>query len=231
MRFWILLLVMTFTGGLLAGNAFAGASIDWDPIYTWEAGATPTSSSPGGILYGVGIVSDFQPPFGDLDPNDPGTEYTIYIRDLVSDGTVATGPPATTFYTTNYTGGVFEMYAGSPRDAVFDPNPPNVNVPSTFTNGTLLLSGVFTSFYTQSNNFTAFKTGNIEGTINFTGGTLLSRVNGANNEPCPGLFTGGSTWNPSVLIPGYIFRHDGKIDLQCPVPALPTTWGRIKKIY
>ena len=40
-------------------------------------------------------------------------------------------------------------------------------------------------------------------------------------EPCPGLFTGGLTWRPTgdVLIPGYIFRHDGKIDLNCPVPA------------
>ena len=38
---------------------------------------------------------------------------------------------------------------------------------------------------------------------------------GTGGEPCPGLFTGGLTWRPTggVLIPGYLFRHDGKIDL------------------
>jgi len=230
MRFWILLLALTFTGGALAQNAHAGASIDWDPIFTWEAGATATNSPPGGFLYGVGIVSAFDAPFGDLDPNDPAKEYTIYIYDLESQGTVTSGPPSTELYTTNYTGGFFAMYEGTPRNAVYTANPPNADVPSTFTDGILLLAGSFTSFYTQSNNFTTFMVGNMEGTIDFTGGTLLDRVNGSNGEPCPGLFTGGMTWNPSVLIPGYIFRHDGKIDLNCPVGTEPSTWGRIKNL-
>lgn len=231
MKFWIMLLAVTLMLGAGASNGFAGASMDWDPIYTWEAGATPTNSVAGGVLFGVGIISDFDVPFADLDANDPLKEYTIYLRDLVSLGTVAIGPPATIFYTTNYSGGVIEVYEGSPRNAVFDPNPPNANVPSTFVDGTLILSGVFTSFFTQSNNFTAFQTGNMEGTINWTGGTLLDRVRDGNSEPCPGLFTGGMTWNPSALIAGYIFRHDGKIDLNCPVPVENETWGGIKSKY
>jgi hypothetical protein len=36
------------------------------------------------------------------------------------------------------------------------------------------------------------------------------------------------TWEPSVVPAGYIFRHDGKIDLNCPVPVDVSTWGRIK---
>lgn len=210
--------------------AFAGASIDWDPIYTWEAGATPTNSPANGELRAVGTVSSFDAPFGDLDPNDPAKEYTIYMYGLISQGTVSAGPPALTLYTTNYTGGVIEIYEDSPRNAVYDPNPPNANVPSTFTDGTLILSGTFTSFYTQSNNFTTFMTGNMEGTINWTGGTLFSRINDGNGQPCPGLFTGGMTWNPAVLIPGYIFRHDGKIDLNCPTPTESRSWGSLKTI-
>ena len=139
-----------------------------------------------------------------------------------------TGPPATEFYTTEYTGGFIELYEGTPRDAVFTPNPPNGDVPSTFINGTLILSGQFTSLSTQTNNFTQFKTGNMEGEIAWTGGTLLSRVNDGNGQPCPGLLTGGVTWEPSVVPAGYIFRHDGKIDLNCPVPVNVSTWGRIK---
>src|ERR1051326_5946937 len=44
---------------------------------------------------------------------------------------------------------------------------------------------------------------------------------------------GGATWNtaPGIGIPGYLFRHDGKIDLQCPVSAKPSTWGLVKQLY
>src|SRR5262249_52144541 len=136
-----------------------------------------------------------------------------------------------TFYTTNYTGGFIEIYCDSNKDAAFVPNPPNPTVPSKFANGTLILGGSFNSFYTRTNNFTAFKTGTMEGTITWTSGTLLDRMRDGNGQPCPGLFTGGITWNPNVLIPGYIFRDDGKIDLNCPVSALPSTWGRIKSKY
>ena len=54
-----------------------------------------------------------------------------------------------------------------------------------------------------------------------------------NGGTCPGLFTGGATWStaPGVGIPGYLFRHDGKIDLQCPVPTQKSTWGRVKQMY
>ncbi len=210
-----------------ASTAHAGASIDWDPIYTWEPGATPTNSPIGGEMRAVGVISAFDAPFGDLDANDPTTEYTIYMYGLISQGTITQGPPATTFYSTTYAGGTIEIYAGSPRDAAYTPNPPNVDVPSTFTNGVLILSGTFDSFTTQTNNFTTFNTGNMEGTISWTGGTLLDRTTN-NGDPCPGLFTGGMTWLPSVLIDGYIFRHDGKIDLNCPLPVEATTWGSIK---
>jgi len=225
------LMALILTGLVFAVPAAAGPFIDWDPMYVYGPGASTTIALPGGELKGVGLVSNFDAPLADLNPSDPTTEYTFIIKGLIATPTIVTGVPATTFYTTNYTGGTFELYAGSPRNASFAPNPENAIVPSTFQDGTLLLGGSFTSFYTQTNNFTAFQSGNMEGQIVWNTGTLLSRMNGGNGQPCPGLFTGALTWNPTVLIPGYVFRHEGKIDMNCPTPANSSTWGKVKAQY
>lgn len=229
MKRWLVLLALLAFARVAA--ATPGPAIDWDPAFTWEFGATPYNSPPGGVFNMVGTISAFGPPLDFLNAGDPSKEYTFYVHGMVSQGTVAAGPPATTIYTTNYTGGTIEIYEDTSPDAVFAPNPPNAQVPSSFTDGTPILTGNFTSFVVQTNNFTAYMVGNIEGDISWTGGTLKNEMNGADGQPCPGLLTGGATWNPSVLIPGYIFRHDGKIDYQCPVPVHPSTWGSIKAMY
>lgn len=219
--------LLAFAGTLAAGSVAtaAGPPIDWDPAYGWQAGGTPTNLPAGGEFKMVGIVSAFDAPFGDLNAGDPTREYTFVMSGLISTGTVAIGPPAMTLYETHFTGGTFELYEDLSPESSFAPFPPNI--PS-FTDGTLLLSGNFTSFFVQSNNFTAFQTGNIEGALNWTGGTLLPRLL---PYGCTGLFTGGMTWRSTVVIPGYLYRHDGKMDLQCPTPASPSTWGRIKSLY
>jgi hypothetical protein len=198
-----------------ASTASAGISVDWDPAYFWQTGATPTNSPAGGELKAVGIVSSFGPPIEFLDASDPTKEYTFYIHGLISQGTVATGPPSTTFYVTSYTGGIIELYEDLTPESSFAPNPPNASVPSTFTDGTPLLTGVFTSFHTQTNNFTSFSVGNAEGTVLWTGGSLLSYWTNNIGDPCPGLFNGGTTWHSTVVPAGYLFRHDGKLDLNC----------------
>jgi hypothetical protein len=211
--------------------ALGAPIIDWDPAFYYEPGATFSNSNIGSELKIVGTVSLFGPPLDFLNANMPGTEYTFYISGLISQGTVTFGAPGTQFYITTYNGGTIQIYEDATPDAVFDPFPPNATVPSTFTDGTVILSGTMDDFYTQTNDFTPNKTGNSEGHITWTGGTLIGHVGGAN--PCPALFTGGLTWNPNpnILIPGYLFRHDGKVDHECPVPTQPGTWGRIKKLY
>jgi len=231
MRSLIRLTCAVLIGVSAAGLALAGPAIDWDPIFTWEPGATATNSPPGGVLQGVGIVSKFDVPFADLDASDPTKEYTIYVHGLVSLGTTATGSGSFILYTTDYAGGSIEVYEDLTPDASYDPFPPNAGVPGDFIDGTLILSGQFTSFTTQTNNFTQYNTGNMEGGVNWTGGSLYTRTFNANGRPCPGLFTGGLTWYPPILIPGYIFRHDGKIDLNCPTPTVPSTWGHLKGSY
>jgi hypothetical protein len=209
----------------IAVPASGAPMVDWDPAYFYEPGATPYSSTPGSEMKIVGIISAFGPPLDFLDANDLTKDYTFYLSGLISNGTATIGPPATEFYITTYTGGTIEIYEGTPRDADFDPFPP-----VGFTDGTLLLSGTISGFFTQTNNFTPFMTGNAEGQITWTGGSLIGYVGGEAN-PCPALFTGGMTWLPSVMIPGYLFRHDGKIDHECPTPTRSSTWGRMKTLY
>ena len=230
MKVWTTLALAVVIGGALAAPVQAGPSIDWDPAYTWEIGATATNSPPLGELKGVGIVSLFGPPFDFLNANDPTKEYTFYFHGLSSTGTVTFGAPGLQFYVTNYTGGTIELYEGSPRNSSFAPNPPNAIVPPLFVDGTLLLAGNFTSFQTQTNDFTPNQVGNMEGDINWTAGTLLP-LTFHGGQPCPGLFTGGITWKASLLPAGYIFRHDGKLDLNCPTPAEEGSWGKIKAQY
>ena len=225
---WVLLTAALLVSSV-ASPSLGAPIMDWDPAYFYEPGATPSNSIPLSELKIVGIISAFGPPLAFLDATDLTKDYTFYLYGLISNGTATIGPPATEFYITTYTGGTIEVYEGTPRDAVFDPNPPNLNVPSTFVNGTLILSGTVSNFFTQTNNFTPNMTGNAEGDITWTGGSLIGHVGGAN--PCPALFTGGMTWLPSVNIAGYLFRHDGKIDHECPTPSRSSTWGRMKSLY
>jgi hypothetical protein len=225
--------VLALLACALAAPSHAGPVIDWDPayFYTTSPGVTPTNAPPGSTLFIVGTVSVFGTPLQFLNASDPTKDYTFYVYGMTSLGTTPTAvPPLGNAYLTTYTSGTIELYEGTPRDAVFDPNPPNANVPSTFTNGTLLLSGTMTSFYTQTNDFSSFSTGNAEGHVTWTGGTLFSYVS-PGGQSCPSLFTGGLSWHPGVLIPGYLFRHDGKIDLECPTPAPTSTWGKVKALY
>ena len=214
-----------------SATAEAGVSIDWDPVNFYAPPtSTPSNQPAGNSLTGVGTVSAFGPPFAFLNAADPTKEYTIYVYGLASLGTVTIGSPGLQFYTTNYAGGTIEIYEDLSPDHAYGVNPPNGTAPSTFSDGTLLLKGVFTRFLVQTNDFTAFQVGNIEGDITWTGGTLLALTN-QGGQPCPGLFTGGMTWRTTVVPQGYLFTHDGKIDLNCPTPALPATWGQLKGQY
>jgi hypothetical protein len=237
MKRWQKTLSIAIATVALAAPVFAaGPVMDWDPAYFYSQspGMTPLSQPAGGILRCVGTISAFGPPLADLNPTIPAIEYTFVLESLVSAGTVTIGPIATQFYTTNYTGGTIQVFADPSPDAVFAPNPPNALVPTSFLDlGLPILTGTFTRFTVATNNFTTFQVGNIEGDINWNGGTLIERFRGTNNSLCPGLFTGGATWNtaPSIGIPGYLFRHDGKIDLQCPVPTRKDSWSKLKQLY
>ena len=228
---WTLRLAAAILAASLAAPVIAGPIIDWDPAYFYEPGATPTHSIPGSPLAIVGTISAFGPPLDFLNASDPSKDYTFYVHGMISNGTTQSPfPPFGNFYTTTYTPGIIEVYEGTPRNAVFDPNPPNLNVPSTFTDGALILYGTISNLFWESNDFSTFKSGSAEGHIIWTGGLYLPNVS-PSGIPCPSLFTGGTTWIPNLMIDGYLFRHDGKMDLDCPTGTRGATWGRLKTLY
>jgi hypothetical protein len=235
MKRWLTTLCAVLALAALPRPAHAiGPVIDWDPAFFYMPGATFNNMPAGGIMRAVCTISVFGPPLDFLNATMPATEYTFYIDGLSSLGTTSVGPPGQTIYQTIFTGGTINVYADPTPDAVFAPNPPNALVPSTFIDvPPAILTGQFTSLVVTTNNFTAHQTGSIEGDILWTGGTLIGYFGNGSGGDCPGLFTGGTTWNtsPGIGIPGYLFRDDGKIDLQCPVPTLKSTWGNLKQLY
>ena len=148
-----------------AATAYAGPSIDWDPIHLYGPASSTFNNQPlGNALSGVGTVSKFDVPFQFLDAADPTKEYTIYLYGLTSQGTATIGAPGLQFYTTNYSGGTIEIYEDLTPDSNYGTNPPNGTAPSTFTDGTLLLKGRFT-FAAVAPKRDSDASGNSRGTI------------------------------------------------------------------
>ena len=223
-------------------SAFAqtGTVIDWGPdSYAWETNYNTVThlSGPGSVLSAVGVVNGFLGPLSSIDPNTAGTEYTYYLTGLTTAGTTVTAGPTLSVYKTIYTGGSIQIWQGSPRNAAFGTNPPNATVPSTFVDGSLFLAGTvptFTTTVTRVNATGAYVNGNGDGGDPpnglWTGGSALALVSAGGN-PCPFRLTGGWDMRPVDVLQGYVSQFDGKIDLNCPTPALPSTWGKIKSSY
>lgn len=97
-------------------------------------------------------------------------------------------------------------------------------IPSTFTDGTLILSGVFDGNLTRTQPIPTV--GSFIGEINFTGGSMLGALATTDGWP----FGGG--WSRVVMgIPsGYNEMWDGKIDL-APVAVETGKWGAVKGLF
>lgn len=208
----------------------SGQIIDWDANgFTWETPANPVNnvSPAGNSLQLVSLVNLFCAPFADLDPNDPSTEYTIYMSGLTSTGTTIPVSGFTTIWNTDYGSGTFEIHAGSPRNApsYISMPPPGATVPANYQDGPIILSGTLANFRTQ-----IVKSGNnppngsFRADFTFTGGTLYSRVAGTGIGLLHGL------WNLTGAPAGYSAHPDGKFD-NPPTATRSSTWGAIKQMY
>ena len=229
-----------------AAFAQTGTIADWGPnSFAWESNynAATYISNPGSMLNAAGIIDDFAGPLAALEPIPAGTEYTYLLSGLVSAGTVITpGSFANTYRTVyNTTGGPTPnlLIYTSPTNASFGTNPPNATVPSTFIDGALVLGGSFqqlTVTFIRRNSDQVVLSGNADsGTPSvangvFNGGSALPLVS-SNGQPCPFRVTGGWLAKAGSFPAGFTAHFDGKIDIDCPTPALESTWGRIKGQY
>jgi hypothetical protein len=220
MRFLRWTLVVLLAVGTLAFTTTAqGVEITDYLGFAWETGGFPPSQS-GDVFSFVG-VSDWADPLMGVDLNTE--EVTFYVHDLVSMGQLADNPqPGWT--TTYYSGGVLEMYRDAAMNADYGINPPNGTVPSTFTDGTLLLSANFTSFAISID---PFGNGSYGGAADGTGGELITSCTG-----CIYTWGGSFTVDAGAQLPeGYDIQMDGILDIDSAVPAPTQAWGALKAKY
>ncbi|NOT35241.1 MAG: hypothetical protein HOP12_13930 [Candidatus Eisenbacteria bacterium] len=235
--------------GLLGVASFAsiagaqcvpGQLLDWDEGFAYETAYNPLTfiSSLGSNATVVGKLVGLCGPLSGFDASDPTKEYTFVFTALSSNGTV--GPQAvgsSTRWTTTYAGGTFAVYEDTtpdaPTAATLPASPPNVDVPSKYSDGTVILSGTLSNFRTQIVLNGGQYISSMLGNFVITGG---SASGGALSGTGSGLLQG--TWCPNgagatglcALPTGFSAVSNGKFDVP-PTSVLESTWGAIKAIY
>jgi hypothetical protein len=153
-------------------------------------------------------------------------EYTYVINGLTAINVTPIGPD---FIVVDYSTGTFSLYEDSKSGgtvATFGVNPPNGTAPSTFTDGTKILSGTLSNFQIVYN--VTAGSGSFEGQLTFDGGTQLSNLplNQRDGWTFSGL-SGNSTEVPT----GYAHQVDGQVFLNKPTPTQKSSWGGLKSRY
>jgi len=197
------------------------------------------SYAPNSALTVVGHVTNICPPLPGM---VPGFEYTVVFGNLYTPagGTSVIPSGGNTIYRTTFGSGNFWVYkdngTAAPVEATPMPaNPPNATVPSTFTDGELILTGTLSNFRATvtKTNATGQVTHVMTATYQFTGGTQYGFVNGSS----PSTIT--STWCPKgpggngscPLQPGYSAQPNGKFDTPSVTASLKASWGSVKILY
>lgn len=223
------LLVMAAMGTAVALSSIAPRVqaaeplIDWAVMFQYEDNWVNGVSTAGSIMSSYAVVNDFGGPLAGLPM--AGREYTVVFLGLISNGTTinCAGPLCT--YHTPYVSGFFQLWEDLGPVTAGDPC-----IPSTFNDGNILLSGTFSGFFMNANNFSTV--GNFEGDLTFNAGLLYPLV----ADPGTALVTGGTDRRAS-LFPDCGANSklkqlmDGKIDLNPPLPVEESSWSKIKTLY
>jgi hypothetical protein len=181
-----------------------------------------TFGEPGSGYVGLGTV----PVLGAPLIGDPAlNEYTFVIQGLSPTSVMPVG----SMEIVNYSAGTVTVYEDSKAlgtTATFASNPPNGQVPGTFTDGTAILVGTLTNFQLIVD--TTNGTGSFEAVFNATGGSQIG--NFPLNQRTGWTFSG--TTGEALNIPaGYYHQIDGQTFLDAPVAARRMSWGRLKAGY
>ncbi|MDM7916257.1 MAG: hypothetical protein ACE15D_05660 [Candidatus Eisenbacteria bacterium] len=149
-------------------------------------------------------------------------EYTVLVSDLVIESVQVTGPVTAV----TYAGGTIRVFEDPARNAVWQWNPPNAQVPATFQDGVLILEGRVTDGSLVWNG--PGLSGVFQGHVDFTGGTKLDQI----GDPAQWLFFGGTASGPFGGEPeGYDMAWDPQLLAPAPVATRPASWGAIKGLY
>lgn len=152
-------------------------------------------------------------------------EYTIKFCELVSLGFTDFG----CFRFVNYTTGRLEVYEdsrGAGTAADFGINPPNATLPSTFTDGDMILGGNVNGFSLTLDN--CLGTGSASGDVSFDSGSQLGNI----PIDAKKIYTfSGLTSGVEVIPEGFIHQVTGSIKIEQAVQVEDTSWGRMKALY
>lgn len=213
----VLLPVLLGTVFALTHAPASAALVDYVGFGFETGGLAP--SLPGDELTVAAVSTQIDPLFG----TDLGsTEATVYIYGLISTGEYT--DPGTGWTYISYTGGTLELWEDPSRDHDWGINPPNAEQ-ATFTNGTLLFRGVFTTFTLTQN---ASGAGAFEGTLDGVGGAALATL----CTDCGYSFAGTFSRATGAQIPeGYDLQVDGILNVDSAVAGETTGWGALKALY
>jgi hypothetical protein len=181
-----------------------------------------TFGEPGSGYVGIGTVPVLGAP---LVGNTALNEYTFVIQGLSPTSVIPVG----SYDIINYSSGTVTVYEDSKSGgtpATYTPNPPNPDVPGSFTDGTAILVGTLTNFQLVIN--TANGVGSFEAVFNATGGSQLS------NFPLDqrtGWTFSGTTGEALNIPQGFAHQIDGQTFLDGSVATRHMSWGRLKAGY
>jgi len=212
-----------FAAILLFGLAFGSTSetiITHFEGFGYEEGGIDYSA-PGDILHFVARVTsiDFYqsgfPYYPDLN------EYTLVVTGLVSNGEMVDGAETIIIYNL----GALAIYEDPSFNSSWDEYPGFPDPPSTFTDGSLWLSGDFTDFTMLI--YWDYGIGSFEGHVSLNGGSAMPWFTEE------GYTFGGELFPPHIpdIPAGYDLSLDGKLLVEEPVATFESTWSSVKAIY
>jgi hypothetical protein len=224
MRRFATTFLLAACAALSLASAARGDSLLFDYVgfdYEFPNPNPATFGEPGSGYVGLGTVAFL---FAPLVTNTAANEYTFVIECQTP-----SVMPVGAMEIVNYATGTVTIYEDSKTTgtaADFAPNPPNGQVPGTFTDGTAILVASLTNFQLIVD--TTNGVGSFEAVMNINGGSQLS--NFPLNQRTGWTFSG--TTGEALNIPaGYYHQIDGQSFLSAPVAARRITWSKLKAGY
>lgn len=186
-------------------------------------------SNSGDVLAGFGFVDNTSDPL-EWSPDDYC--YTWYMSNLVSTGAVNVGGNIDQIV---YTGGTIDIVADAYNnpgysDPIFGTDPPQGQFLETFTDGQVMLHGIFENFAVTYDNILGI--GNYQGMITFELGAWYQNQ-GYELENPNGFTIAGlvNIDNDSTVPSGFDLSTDGHVYYMSTIPNNDISWGAIKNLF
>jgi hypothetical protein len=180
-----------------------------------------TFGEAGSGYVGIGTVPGL---FAPLTADTTLYQYTYVVNGMTPVSTTAIG----SYIIVDYTAGALSIYEDSKFSgtaADYGNSPPNATAPSSFTDGTLFLTGTLNGFQYVFNNAT--NTGSYNASYTVTGGSQIVNFPVYQRD---GWTFAGASGNATNIPDGYLHQVDGQNFLG-PVPTRASSWGRLKTLY